>query len=188
MDLHPKNEEPIPLLHLGLSSPPSDDFSDSDDSSSVKRTGSISFPHLLYFIYFFSFWIAEYLSSGNTWTAAAHIITGVIGSGVLSLAWSMAQLGWIWGPILMLLFAAVTLFSTFLICNCYRSPDPDYGPSRNRSYISAVQCNLGIYFSFDFCFCWMSGILRHWFWMQKWLICWVMGVFRTENCEKSGVW
>jgi hypothetical protein len=30
---------------------------------------------------------------GNVWTAVAHIITGVIGSGVLSLAWSMAQLG-----------------------------------------------------------------------------------------------
>ncbi|KAJ6417543.1 hypothetical protein OIU84_003300 [Salix udensis] len=33
--------------------------------------------------------------TGTAWTAVAHIITGVIGSGVLSLAWSMAQLGWI---------------------------------------------------------------------------------------------
>ncbi|KAL5052554.1 hypothetical protein RYX36_033236 [Vicia faba] len=31
--------------------------------------------------------------SGNKWTASAHIITAVIGSGVLSLAWAIAQLG-----------------------------------------------------------------------------------------------
>ncbi|CAN1354098.1 Probable amino acid permease 7 [Linum perenne] len=35
--------------------------------------------------------------SGTVWTAVAHIITAVIGSGVLSLQWSMAQLGWIAG-------------------------------------------------------------------------------------------
>lgn len=80
----------------------------------------------------------------------AHIITGVIGSGVLSLAWSMAQLGWIWGPLSMLFFAGVALASTFLLSNCYRSPDPDYGPIRIKSYIVAVQHNLGIYKSFSF--------------------------------------
>ena len=80
---------------------------------------------------------------GNVWTAVAHIITGVIGSGVLSLSWSMAQLGWIAGPVAMLSFAATTLFSAFLLCNCYRSPDPEFGPTRNRSYIDAVDMNLG---------------------------------------------
>uniref|UniRef100_A0A9I9CCV5 Amino acid transporter transmembrane domain-containing protein n=1 Tax=Cucumis melo TaxID=3656 RepID=A0A9I9CCV5_CUCME len=29
---------------------------------------------------------------------SAHIITAVIGSGVLSLAWAIAQLGWVAGP------------------------------------------------------------------------------------------
>ncbi|PON47219.1 Amino acid transporter, transmembrane domain containing protein, partial [Parasponia andersonii] len=81
--------------------------------------------------------------TGNVWTAVAHIITGVIGSGVLSLSWSMAQLGWIAGPLAMLSFAATTLFSAFLLCNCYRSPDPEHGPTRNRSYIEAVDMNLG---------------------------------------------
>ncbi|KAI3921370.1 hypothetical protein MKW92_028293 [Papaver armeniacum] len=33
--------------------------------------------------------------TGTVWTATAHIITAVIGSGVLSLAWAIAQLGWI---------------------------------------------------------------------------------------------
>lgn len=81
--------------------------------------------------------------TGTAWTAVAHIITGVIGSGVLSLAWSMAQLGWIAGPVTMFCFALVTLVSTFLLCDCYRSPDPEFGPKRNRSYLEAVHETLG---------------------------------------------
>ncbi|XVF03546.1 hypothetical protein REPUB_Repub05bG0003300 [Reevesia pubescens] len=81
--------------------------------------------------------------TGNLWTAVAHIITGVIGAGVLSLAWSIAQLGWIAGPLAMLLFASITFISTYLLCNCYRTPDPELGPLRNRSYIDAVHISLG---------------------------------------------
>ncbi|KAH6821014.1 amino acid permease 7 [Perilla frutescens var. hirtella] len=93
--------------------------------------------------------------TGTIWTAVAHIITGVIGSGVLSLAWSMAQLGWIAGPLLMLFFAAITLISTFLMCDCYRSPDPEHGPIRNRSFAEAVELNLGEKSA------WISGLLIH---------------------------
>ncbi|KAK2982300.1 hypothetical protein RJ640_004945 [Escallonia rubra] len=64
-------------------------------------------------------------------------------SGVLSLSWSMAQLGWIAGPLCMFLFASFTLVSALLLCDCYRSPDPDYGPSRNGSYSEAVRAILG---------------------------------------------
>ncbi|KAL1563025.1 putative amino acid permease 7 [Salvia divinorum] len=91
--------------------------------------------------------------TGTIWTAVAHIITGVIGSGVLSLAWSMAQLGWVAGPLLMFFFAAVTLTSTFLMCDCYRSPDPEHGPIRNRSFTEAVEINLGQKSA------WISGLL-----------------------------
>ncbi|XP_059666582.1 probable amino acid permease 7 isoform X2 [Cornus florida] len=73
----------------------------------------------------------------------AHIITGVIGAGVLSLAWSTAQLGWIAGPVAIIAFALTTIVSTNLLCDCYRSPDPDIGPTRNRSYIEAVKFYLG---------------------------------------------
>lgn len=82
---------------------------------------------------------------GTVWTAVAHIVTGVIGSGVLSLAWSISQLGWIAGPLAMLLFASVTLFSSFLLSNTYRSPDPEYGPHRHPSYLNAVNLHLGNY-------------------------------------------
>lgn len=73
----------------------------------------------------------------------AHIITGVIGAGVLSLAWSVAQLGWIAGPLAILLFAGTTLASTNLLCDCYRFPDPEYGTITSSSYMGAVKLYLG---------------------------------------------
>ncbi|WMV40041.1 hypothetical protein MTR67_033426 [Solanum verrucosum] len=82
------------------------------------------------------------IRTGTLWTAVAHIISAVIGAGVLSLAWCTAQLGWIAGPITMLCFAVVTYISASLICDCYRSPDPITG-TRNPSYIDAVRVNLG---------------------------------------------
>lgn len=81
--------------------------------------------------------------TGTVWTATAHVITAVIGAGVLSLAWSVAQLGWVAGPLVLLLFAAITVVSVNLLSDCYRSPHPRYGPARNRSYVHAVNFFLG---------------------------------------------
>ncbi|KAJ7946188.1 Amino acid permease [Quillaja saponaria] len=48
----------------------------------------------------------------GTWiTASAHIVTAVIGSGVLSLGWAVAQFGWIAGPIALLIFSSITCFT-----------------------------------------------------------------------------
>eukprot|EP01018_Ginkgo_biloba_P025838 Gb_05209 [translate_table: standard] len=80
--------------------------------------------------------------TGTLWTAAAHIITAVIGSGVLSLAWSIAQLGWIAGPAVMLAFAAVTFYTSCLLADCYRFSDPVTG-DRNYTYKDAVRVILG---------------------------------------------
>ncbi|MCD7471120.1 Amino acid permease 3 [Datura stramonium] len=80
--------------------------------------------------------------TGSVWTASAHIITAVIGSGVLSLAWAVAQLGWVAGPIVMLLFSFVTYYTSALLSDCYRSGDPLSG-KRNYTYMDAVQANLG---------------------------------------------
>ncbi|GJN02618.1 hypothetical protein PR202_ga19988 [Eleusine coracana subsp. coracana] len=93
--------------------------------------------------------------SGSMWTAAAHVITAVIGSGVLSLAWSIAQLGWVAGPLTMLVFAAVTALQSTLFADCYRSPDPEHGPHRNRTYAGAVDRNLGTSSS------WVCMLLQH---------------------------
>ncbi|XP_077237492.1 putative amino acid permease 7 isoform X1 [Tasmannia lanceolata] len=81
--------------------------------------------------------------SGTFWTSIAHIITAVIGSGVLSLAWCVAQMGWIGGPLAMLMFAGITVISSNLLCDCYRSPDSETGLIRNATYMDAVRLNLG---------------------------------------------
>ncbi|KAG7031662.1 Amino acid permease 3, partial [Cucurbita argyrosperma subsp. argyrosperma] len=80
--------------------------------------------------------------TGNVWTASAHIITAVIGSGVLSLAWAIAQLGWVAGPTMMVVFSAVTYFTANLLAVCYRSGDSVNG-KRNYTYMDAVRNNLG---------------------------------------------
>lgn len=89
-------------------------------------------------------WILKVLIflAGNLKTAVAHIITAVIGSGVLSLAWSISQLGWIGGPIALVSCAIVTCISSFLLSDCYRHPDSVTG-KRNYSYMDAVRVNLG---------------------------------------------
>jgi amino acid permease len=84
----------------------------------------------------------------------AHIITGVIGAGVLALSWSVAQLGWVAGPVAMLCFAGVTYVSAVLLSHCYRSPSAAAGGSeesssssiktrRNYTYMDAVRALLG---------------------------------------------
>lgn len=80
--------------------------------------------------------------TGNVWTASSHIITAVIGSGVLSLAWATAQLGWILGPAVMLVFSFVTYYTSTLLSACYRSGDPVTG-KRNYTYTDAVRSSLG---------------------------------------------
>ncbi|QCD84863.1 solute carrier family 32 [Vigna unguiculata] len=80
--------------------------------------------------------------TGTVWTASSHIITAVVGSGVLSLAWGMAQLGWIAGPTVMLLFSLVTFYTSSLLLQCYRSEHPISG-KRNYTYMDAVRSILG---------------------------------------------
>ncbi|KAJ4810830.1 Amino acid permease 8 [Rhynchospora pubera] len=83
----------------------------------------------------------EYERKGTVWTASAHIVAAVIGSGVLALAWSVAQLGWVAGPLALTAFAIVTCYTSTLLANAYRAPDPVTG-SRNRTYMEAVRSYL----------------------------------------------
>ncbi|KAK9987779.1 hypothetical protein SO802_028018 [Lithocarpus litseifolius] len=66
----------------------------------------------------------------------------VIGSGVLSLAWAIAQLGWVAGPAVLILFAIVNIHTSNLLAHCYRAGDPVTG-QRNYTYMDAVKANLG---------------------------------------------
>ncbi|PIA42055.1 hypothetical protein AQUCO_02100121v1 [Aquilegia coerulea] len=83
-----------------------------------------------------------HIRTGTLWTAIAHAITATIGSGVLSLPWSVAQLGWIIGGFVLVFFAIVTYYTAILLCDCYRSPDPVNG-KRNHTYKDAVRACLG---------------------------------------------
>ncbi|KAE8698566.1 Amino acid permease 8 [Hibiscus syriacus] len=77
----------------------------------------------------------------GTWlTAGAHIITAVIGSGVLSLSWAIAQLGWIGGPIALVIFSVITWFTSILLTDCCRDP---VSGRRCSCYMDAVKSNLG---------------------------------------------
>ncbi|XP_059647480.1 amino acid permease 4-like [Cornus florida] len=80
--------------------------------------------------------------TGTLWTTTAHIVTAVIGSGVLSLAWAVGQLGWVAGPSVLLLFAIVNLYTSNLLSQCYRTGDPVTG-QRNYTYMACVKANLG---------------------------------------------
>ncbi len=90
------------------------------------------------------------LDAAGTWiTAAAHVITAVIGSGVLSLAWALSTMGWIAGPLILFSFAFVTWYTSLLLADAYRYPK-DVG-RRNYTYPGAVEAILGNSFCFLQC-------------------------------------
>ncbi|KAK3425664.1 hypothetical protein EUGRSUZ_F02192 [Eucalyptus grandis] len=80
--------------------------------------------------------------TGTVVTASAHIITALIGSGVLSLAWTIAQLGWVVGSSVLVTLSFITYFTSTLLADCYRSPDPITG-KRNYTYMDVVRAHLG---------------------------------------------
>ncbi|XP_011005427.1 PREDICTED: amino acid permease 4-like isoform X2 [Populus euphratica] len=82
------------------------------------------------------------IRTGTVWTATAHAFTSTVGSGILALPWSVAQLGWILGPFFLVFFAAVSYYIAILLCDCYRTPDPVKG-RRNYTYMDAVRALLG---------------------------------------------
>lgn len=57
-------------------------------------------------------------STGTWLTGSAHIITAVIGSGVLSLAWAVTWFGWIAGPLALVFFPAVTWYCSHMLIDC----------------------------------------------------------------------
>ena len=52
------------------------------------------------------------------------------------------QIGWAAAPLILLLFAAVTWYTTMMLADCYRYPDPTTG-QRNYTYVDAVRNILG---------------------------------------------
>jgi hypothetical protein len=73
----------------------------------------------------------------------SHVVTILIGSGVLAMAWSFAQLGWVGSPVVLVFFFGLTYYTSTLLADCYRHPDPVTG-AINKEYIEAVGCYLGM--------------------------------------------
>lgn len=66
--------------------------------------------------------ITNYLPNskvGNVFSASMHITCAIIGIGVLALPYTFSYLGWIAGPILLVVFYAVTLLSNFLLSSVF---------------------------------------------------------------------
>ncbi|XP_014504555.1 amino acid permease 3 [Vigna radiata var. radiata] len=80
--------------------------------------------------------------TGDFLTASAHIISAVIGSGVISLAWAFAQLGWVAGLSLLILFSVVTYYASCFLAACYRTENQATG-NRNYTYLHCVRSHLG---------------------------------------------
>ncbi|KAL9254423.1 Amino acid permease 8-like protein [Drosera capensis] len=78
---------------------------------------------------------------GTFWSAFAHAFTAIVGSGILAIPWSVAQLGWILGPVTLVVFAIITFYTAILLMDCYRVADSGI---RNNNYIDAVKTILGI--------------------------------------------
>ncbi|EAZ36356.1 hypothetical protein OsJ_20683 [Oryza sativa Japonica Group] len=83
--------------------------------------------------------------SGTVWTATAHIVALLIGSSVLAVAWTFAQLGWVAGPAVVVALSVVTYYSSALLADCYRDDDPLHlgGGAVHGEYIAAVRSYLG---------------------------------------------
>ncbi|RZC50618.1 hypothetical protein C5167_019039 [Papaver somniferum] len=74
------------------------------------------------------------------WTAVGHLLAAIMGSGIQSLPWAIAQLGWVGGPAVLLLFAGIIYYMSCLLAECYQTLEN----SRIYSYDDAVR-NLGPY-------------------------------------------
>jgi hypothetical protein len=66
-------------------------------------------------------------------TAACHLITAMIGAGVLGLPNSFAWLGWIGGCVCLVFFLAVTVYCLFHLIECYH-----VGRIRHHTYAQTV--------------------------------------------------
>ncbi|KAM0830819.1 hypothetical protein ACQ4PT_065960 [Festuca glaucescens] len=58
-------------------------------------------------------------------------------------AWSVAQLAWLTGPLALAGFVCVPFYTSTLLANAYRAPQPITG-TRNRTYMDAVRSYLSM--------------------------------------------
>lgn len=78
------------------------------------------------------------VNAGGWLLASAHIVTAIIGAGVLGLPHAMSWLGWVGGVIVLVLFFWITLWSSLLLADMY-----EVDGVKHPTYRSAVLHILG---------------------------------------------
>jgi hypothetical protein len=77
-------------------------------------------------------------SAGGWLLATSHIITAIIGAGVLGLPYALSWLGWAGGIACLLVFYAITLWSSLLLTECHETDGV-----KHETYRAAVRYILG---------------------------------------------
>ena len=70
--------------------------------------------------------------------ASAHIVTAIIGAGVLGLPYAISWLGWVVGVIVLVLFFVITLWCSLLLAEMH-----EVDGVKHPTYRSAVLAVLG---------------------------------------------
>ncbi|KAL6784595.1 hypothetical protein ACKKBF_B02430 [Auxenochlorella protothecoides x Auxenochlorella symbiontica] len=83
------------------------------------------------------------LKKGTLFTAAIHIFCGIVGAGVLALPRSLGWLGWVAGPILIIVFYLISLLSSWLLADCYEVEGVE-----NGRYHDIVKHIMGIKYAY----------------------------------------
>ncbi|KAL6766799.1 hypothetical protein ACKKBG_A37395 [Auxenochlorella protothecoides x Auxenochlorella symbiontica] len=78
------------------------------------------------------------LISGTTFTAVGHTITSVIGAGILNLPYAVSILGWVAGPVCLLIFSFITQYTSQLLADC-----GVIRGVRQRTYTDVVEATFG---------------------------------------------
>eukprot|EP00882_Tetradesmus_deserticola_P013889 GHRQ01014752.1.p1 GENE.GHRQ01014752.1~~GHRQ01014752.1.p1 ORF type:complete len:208 (+),score=53.08 GHRQ01014752.1:469-1092(+) len=83
-------------------------------------------------------WLQCLQHQGGWLLATAHIVTAIIGAGVLGLPYALSWLGWVAGIVILLLFYVITLWSSLLLAECHET-----NGVKHPTYRSAVLHVLG---------------------------------------------
>lgn len=65
--------------------------------------------------------------TGTVLTTSAHIFCAIVGSGILNLPQCVAWLGWVAGPIALVVFFFVALFTSHMLSHCYYWKGVEHG-------------------------------------------------------------
>lgn len=65
--------------------------------------------------------------TGTVTTASLHIACAVVGAGILALPNSVAWLGWVAGPLAMIIFYGISLMASHMLADCYYVEGIEHG-------------------------------------------------------------